>query len=272
MSKIKSIALSLIGITVVLVYIAPIVWLVLISLQNEVDIFSLPPKIVFKPQLIHYQNLFASSQVIDYFKNSIIISLLTTVLALIAGSLAAYVCARFPSFITRGFIISLFLLRMLPAIAVAVPIYLIAAKIGLLDSYLSLIMVYICVVIPVVVLMMQNCFIEIPSAMEESAMVDGCTRLQSFFWITLPLAAPGLVATAVFAFIMSWNEFLFALILTGRYTQTLPVGVMQFFTDKVTQWGEIAAMGVLMILPVVVFTFFVQKYIVKGLTMGALKE
>lgn len=264
--------LFLITLILVLFYISPIVWLVLLSLQNEVDIFSLPPKILFKPQLIHYQNLFASSQVVDYFKNSLIVSLATTLFALITGSVAAYGCARFPSFISRSFIISLFLLRMLPAIAVAVPIYLISVKIGLLDSYLTLIMVHICGVIPVVVLMMQNCFIEIPSSLEESAMVDGCTRLQSFLWITLPLAAPGMAATAVFAFIMSWNEFLFALILSGRYTQTLPVGVMKFFSDKVTMWGEIAAMGVLMILPVVVFTFFVQKYIVKGLTMGALKE
>lgn len=264
--------LSVMVFILVIIYIAPIIWLVMVSLKTEVDIFSLPPKIFFQPQFEHYRNLFADDQIINYLKNSLIISLTTTAIAVFTGSLAAYACARFSSLLTKGFILGLFLLRMLPAIAVAVPIYLIAVKTGLLDNYFTLIMVHICVVIPIVVLMMQNCFLEIPPSLEESAMVDGCSRLQGFFWISLPLAAPGLVATAIFAFIMSWNEFLFALILSGRYTQTLPVGVMKFFADRVTMWGEVAAMGVLMILPAAVFTFFVQKYLVKGLTMGALKE
>lgn len=255
-----------------LIYIFPVAWLVTISLKFEVDIFSIPPKWIFTPTLEHFRNVFADSAIGAYLGNSLLVAAGVTVLALATGLPAAYGCARFPSRATNRFILGLFLLRMLPGVAVVVPIYLVAAKYGLVDSYLIFILVHICVVMPIVVLMLQNFILEIPRELEEAAMVDGCSRGEAFFRVILPLMGPGLVATAVLSFIMSWNEFLFAMTLSGSGTQTLPVGVTAFMADKTVRWGELAAVGVIMIIPVAIFTFVVQKYLVKGLTMGAVKE
>lgn len=254
------------------VYAMPIVWLFMISLKYEVDIFSMPPKWFFVPTLVHYRNVLADSAVGTFLTNSLIIAAGATLLALLAGTLAAYGCAHWRSKLAGGFTFSLFLLRILPGVAVVVPIYLAASKFSLVDSYLTLILVHVCIMLPIAVLMLQNFILEVPRELEEAAIVDGCSRFGAFIRIVLPLISPGLVATAVLSLIMSWNEFLFAMTLSGSSTQTLPVGVAIFMADKVINWGEIAATGIIMIIPVALFTFMVQKYLIKGLTMGAVKE
>lgn len=255
-----------------ILYAAPIVWLATISLKYEVDIFSMPPKWLFMPTLIHYRNVLADSAVTTFLTNSLIIAAGATLLALLVGTLAAYGCAHWRSTLAEGFLFSLFVLRILPGVAVVVPIYLVASKLSLVDNYLTLILVHVCVMLPIAVLMLQNFILEVPRELEEAAIVDGCSRFGAFIRIVLPLISPGLVATAVLSLIMSWNEFLFTMTLSGSNTQTLPVGVTFFMADKVINWGEIAAMGIIMIIPVALFTFMVQKYLIKGLTMGAIKE
>ncbi len=253
-------------------YVFPIAWLTTISLKYQVDIFSIPPKWLFTPTLEHYRNILADTSVGTFLQNSLIIAAGTTLTALIVSIPAAYACTRFRSKYTGGFILSLFLLRMLPGVAVVVPIYLVASKLAMVDSFLTLILVHVCIVMPIAVLMLQNFILEIPRELEEAAMVDGCSRFGAFLRVILPLMKPGIVATSVLSFLISWNEFLFSMTLSGSSTQTLPVGVTVFMADKIISWGEVAAMGVVMIIPVGVFTLMVQKYLVKGLTMGAVKE
>lgn len=252
-------------------YVFPVAWLVKISYQYQVDIFSISPKWLFNLTWDNYRNVLENSLIGTFLVNSLIIASGTTLSALAISLLAAYAGARFKNRLTGGFILSLFLLRMLPGVAVVVPIYLVAANFGLTDSYLTLILVHICVVMPVTVLMLQNFILEVPKELEEAAMADGCSRAKAFIRVVLPLMKPGIIAAAVMSFLLSWNEFLFSMTLSGNGTQTLPVGVMVFMADKTVNWGEIAAMGVIMILPVVLFTLFVQKYLIKGLTMGAVK-
>ncbi|MDD3269686.1 MAG: carbohydrate ABC transporter permease [Syntrophomonadaceae bacterium] len=268
----KRLAANLLLIILSAVYVFPIVWLIMISFKYQVDIFSIPPKWIFAPTLEHYRNVFLNSSVIDFLANSLIIAVGTTGLGLLVSLLAAYGCTHYASKISNRFIYSLFLLRMLPGVAVVVPIYLVASKTAMLDNYLTLILVHVCIVLPIAVLMLQNFILDIPKELEEAAMIDGCSRFGAFKRVVLPLMGPGLIATSVLSLIMSWNEFLFSMTLSGYSTQTLPVGVTAFMADKTINWGEIAAMGVVMIIPVAIFTLTVQKYLVKGLTMGAVKE
>lgn len=263
---------SVILVLLSVIYTFPIAWLIIVSLKYEVDIFSIPPRWFFTPTVVHYQNVLADSSVGSFFVNSLIIATGTTLLALFVSILAAYGCTRFQSILSSGFIFSLFLLRTLPGVAVVVPIYLVASKLAMLDNYLTLILVHVCIVMPITVLMLQNFILEVPRELEEAAMIDGCSRFEAFTRVVLPLMAPGIVATSVLSFLMSWNEFLFSMTLSGNSTQTLPVGVTVYMADKTINWGEVAAMGVIMIIPVGLLTLMMQKYLIKGLTMGAVKE
>ena len=163
-------------------------------------------------------------------------------------------------------------MRMVPRIVIVLPYYVIMSELGLLDTYTSLILAYTTFALPFAIWMMIGFFQDIPVDLEEAARVDGCDRLGVLWHIVVPLAASGLAATSVFAFLLGWNEFLFSLILTSSSaTRTLPVVVAGFVTDRGVAWGEMSAGGVLIALPVIIFALLVQKYIVRGLTMGAVK-
>jgi multiple sugar transport system permease protein len=160
---------------------------------------------------------------------------------------------------------------MMPPVAAIIPIYIIMKKVRLLDTPWALIIIYLTFNLPFVVWMMKGFFEDIPPAIEESALIDGCSEFAVFRKIALPLVAPGLAATAILIFIFSWNEFLFALILTGTRAVTLPVGIIGFMKETGINWGYMTAGGMLALVPVVIFTILVQKHLVKGLTLGALK-
>ncbi len=160
---------------------------------------------------------------------------------------------------------------MMPPIAVVIPIYLLMSKVNLLDTYIGLVFIYVAISLPYVVWIMRSFFDEIPQEMDEAAMVDGCGRFSLLGRIILPLAAPGMLSTAVFVFIMCWSEFLFALILTSVEAKTLPVAIAAFITDRGIEWGKMSAGGSVMILPLAIMFYFIQKYLVRGLTFGAVK-
>ena len=162
-------------------------------------------------------------------------------------------------------------IKMMPPIAVIIPFFLLAKYLGIYDSYRLMILVYTTFNIPLTVWIMRGFFEDIPVAIEESAMIDGCSRIQTFIHIILPLAAPGLVATAIICLIFSWNEFFMAFVLTGRHSQTLSVGVSAFMTPWGIQWGPLAAANTFIIAPIIVFAIAVQRYLVRGLTFGAIK-
>lgn len=252
-------------------FLTPIIWIILTSVKPESLIFLRYPVIFFKPILANYQDVFANTYIGKYFINSLIISSLSCLLALMIGSLAAYSFARFK--IKGGEDIAFWILstRMLPPVASVIPIYLIASHLGLLDTYVVMILIYAGFNIPYVVWIMRGFFADIPREVEEAALVDGCSKLNVLVRIVLPLSVAGLVATALFAFVLSINEFLYALVLTGMKTKTMPVAIAALITDRGIQWGRMTASGTILLIPLIIFFCLIQRRLVRGLTFGAIK-
>jgi multiple sugar transport system permease protein len=253
----------------------PVYWMVTISLKREVDQFAVPPRwFSFTPTLAHYADAFLTRSFGQYLVNSAIVAVCSTLCALVLGTLAAYSLARFrlPYQLDRKLALWILSTRMFPAIVTAVPLFLIMRDFRLLNTQLSLIIVYTAFNLPFVVWMMRGFFAELPRDLEEAAMVDGDSRLGAFRRIILPLVAPGLAATAVFCLIVSWNEFLFALVLTQTdAAMTLPVGIAGRVTQYEIKLGVMSAAGVVAMLPILAFAIAVQKYLVRGLSLGAVK-
>jgi len=269
--KVKKIVFVLITVIIFGFILFPPIVLFLTSIKTELDALSFPPKWIFQPTLQNYVDIFKTSPLIRFLLNSIIVASTNTVLSLGLGSLTAYGLARFKFRGSENLSFWILSIRMMPPVATIIPIYIIMKKVRLLDTPWALIIIYLSFNLPFVVWMMKGFFEDIPRAIEESALIDGCSEFAVFRKIALPLVAPGLAATAVLIFIFSWNEFLFALILTGTRAVTLPVGIIGFMKETGINSGYMTAGGMLALVPVVIFTILVQKHLVKGLTMGALK-
>lgn len=268
---VKKIVFGLITVIIFVIILFPPIVLFLTSIKTELDALSFPPKWIFQPTLQNYVDIFKTTRLFRYLLNSIIVASANTVLSLGLGSLTAYGLARFKFRGSENISFWILSIRMMPPVAAIIPIYIIMKKVRLLDTPWALIIVYLTFNLPFVVWMMKGFFEDIPRSIEESALIDGCSEFAVFRKIALPLAAPGLAATAILIFIFSWNEFLFALILTGTRAVTLPVGIIGFMKETGINWGYMTAGGMLALVPVVIFTILVQKHLVKGLTMGALK-
>jgi len=262
-------------IAVLLVTLAPVYWMITISFKREVDQFAAPPRwFSFSPTLEHYADAFLARSFGQYLFNSLLVALSSTVCALILGTLAAYALARFrlPYRLDRKLALWILSTRMFPAIVTAVPLFLIMRDVRLVNTRLSLVIVYTAFNLPFVVWMMRGFFAEVPRDLEEAAMVDGDSRLGAFWRVSLPLVMPGLAATAVFCLIVSWNEFLFSLVLTQTDdAMTLPVGIAGRVTQYGIKWGAMSAAAVVAIIPILAFALSVQKYLVRGLSLGAVK-
>lgn len=241
------------------------------SIKPTLLMFSDPPKWFFKPTLEHYHKVFARQQLHKFMFNSLVVGLSTTVLSLVFGSLAGYSFARLNIKGKEKWAFLILLCKMIPAGALVVPMYYIVRKLGLANTYVGLIIAHTTFSLPFVVWMMRSFFQEIPVELELAAMVDGCSRLGAFLRITAPLAAPGLTATGILTLLLSWNEFLFALVLSGRSTRTLPIGISAFVGSVSIDWGGSSAAAVVAMVPVFIAGLMVQKYLVRGLTMGAVK-
>src|SRR5579884_419937 len=253
----------------------PMYWLLNTSFKHRPEIFlSTPTFFPAQFTLENYRNLFATRNVGQFMLNSAIVVSLAVALSMAVGSLAASSLARFrlPFGAEKHLGFWILTTRMIPAIVIVVPIYLMVRDAGLLNTHLGLALVYAAFNLPFVIWMMQSFFAEIPLDLEEAAMVDGDTRLTAFWRVVLPLAAPGLAATAIFSVITTYNEFLFALILTSTAdAMTLPVGTSTLAGRIQASWGEMTAIAALAVLPIVIFALAVQRHLVRGLTMGAVK-
>ena len=256
---------------VIIVALLPVVWLLMTSFKKPVDVYAMPPKIVFNPTVENYVTLFVERNFLHYLNNSIVVSFFATFICVFLGALVSYVLSRYRIKKKENIAFWFLSLRMLPPIAVILPYYLLFRNLGLLDSRIALVLVDITITLPFSVWMMKGFFEEVPIEYEEAAMVDGCTRFQAFLRIILPLVRPGLAETAVFSLIFTWNEFLFALILSGEGAKTLPVGVTGFVTFEGIKWGLLAAGGVFIIAPILIASLFIQKNLIRGLTFGGIK-
>jgi len=259
----------------VLIAVAPVYWMLTISLKLEVDQFASPPAwFLFSPTVAHYTDAFVTRSFGQYLLTSAIVAIVSTISALVIGTLAAYSLARFhlPHSLDNKLSLWILSTRMFPAIVTAVPLFLMMRDLRLINTRLSLIIVYTGFNLPFVVWMMRGFFAELPRDLEEAALVDGDSRFGALWRVVLPLVAPGLAATAVFCLIVSWNEFLFALVLTQTdAAMTLPVGIAGRVTQYEIKWGVMSAAGAVALVPILAFALAVQKYLVRGLSLGAVK-
>jgi multiple sugar transport system permease protein len=244
-------------------------WMVMTGLKTGVQNIAYPPEFIFTPTLENYQAVFQQHNFLRYLVNSLVIAGLATGISLLLGLPAAYSIAKY----RQGKIgVMILLARMTPFVSYLLPWYIIFRYLKLIDTYTALTLTHLIITLPMVTWLMVAFFESVPADLEDAAMIDGCSRLQSFVIIVLPLVRNGIATSAIMAFIFSWNQFLFSLILSGPKTKTVPVAVYNFISYGKIDWAGIGAAATLIVLPVSIFAFFVRRTIVQGLTMGALKD
>ena len=249
----------------------PLVWITLSSVKSEADISAYPPTWIFTPTAANFKELFGELNALDALVNSAFVVCLSTLLAMILGTMAAYALARFSFKGKENVALQLLSIRMMPAIVSVIPLFIIARSLGVFDTPWLLIAVYALNGLPFVVWVMRVFIQDVPKSIEEAAMIDGCGRYEVFFRITLPLVVPGLAAVLVIIFMFSWNEYLLASMLTSSDAKTLPVLAANAIKPKAIAWGLSSAAAVVMSLPVILLVLSAQRYLVRGLTLGAVK-
>ncbi len=252
----------------------PLYWLIISAFKLEQDYLAFPPILLpLRYTLNSFTEIFTRDKISVYFFNSMLIGIVTTLFVILVGSMAAFALVRGP--IQRraknAFGVWFLIQKMYPAIATAIPVYLIMRKLRLMDTPMALIIMNTSFNLPLVIWLMMGFLEQIPYSLEESAVLDGCSFTGRFFMIVLPITKPGLIASAILTFVATWNEFLFAVILSIKRAKTLPVIIAGFITDRGLAWGPMAATAVLCLLPVIILTLAVQKDFVNGLAMGAVK-
>lgn len=259
-------------ILMILTWAFPVLWVILTSFKVRTDIFTLPPKLFFNPTVDHYIEAFIRSSDIAFGTfNSVIIATVTTLLTLLVAVPAGYAFSRV-NFKFRGQL-SFFALisQMAPPIGLIIPYFFILSRTQMLDSYIGIIAIHMTLTVPFSIWLMITYFQDLPNSLEESAAIDGASPFTTFLRVVLPTAWGGVGVTAIFAFIESWNEFLYAVVLTGSRTKTVPVAIFSFLTTEESLWGPFTATGVTIMAPVIFVALFAQRQMIKGMTLGATK-
>lgn len=256
----------------VLIWLIPVIWIFNMSLKTDDQIMTRTPALLFfQPTIHNYFEIFDTYELHRFMLNSFIIAGATTVIAVFLALMAAYGFTRF-HFRGKANLASWFLsLRMLPGIAVVLPFYVLLDNVGLLGTHLGLIIAYLTVAIPFALWFLLGFVREIPMELDEAAILDGCSHLQVFRHVILPVARPTIAVSAIFTFIFSWNEFLLALILGGDNAKTLPVKLSEFIVPTRLQWGDMSAAAIMVLIPLLIVVYYLQGYIVAGMTAGAVK-
>jgi multiple sugar transport system permease protein len=270
--RIRVIATLAITLVFLLAWVFPIVWSVLNSLKTDSDVLAYPPKLFFTPTLAPYRDvLFGSASILPNLLSSFIIAIGTTVITMLMAVPAAYALARlrFRGKKVAGFYV--LATQMLPPVGIIIPYFLILRHIGWIDSYQGIILIYLSFSLPFAIWLLVSYFEDIPFEMEEAAYLDGASRLRRLWRIIIPQVRGGIAVTVVFVFLNAWNEFLFAVVLSGNTVRPVTVAMFNFVSVEQTLWAKLAAVSVLAMLPVVVLGIIAQKNIVKGLTVGAVK-
>lgn len=265
---VKNILFYLSVVLILFALLFPFVWMVLASFKINADILNVDKMFDFVPTVKNYISVFVDYDFFKPLKNSAIISVTSTALALLLGLPCAYAIGRAKMHLFSGIIL---MIRIIPAISFLVPWYLLFTKLRLTGTYTSMIVCHLIVSLPTIIWIMIPYFETIPRELEESAKVDGSSNMNTFLKIMLPLAVPGILTSGILAFVNSWNNFLFALTLSSSRTTTLPIAIYQFISYSNVNWGGIMAASVIITLPIIVISFFLQRYIITGMTAGAVK-
>jgi multiple sugar transport system permease protein len=271
-----------IGVTLAIIYtLAPFAWLLLTSFKNPVEIFQYPPTFWPKHFTLHNYSVIlhgedkstaTSYPVLQAFLHSCIVALATTTICTVVATLGGYSLARRRIRIMAWAVLAILVMRTIPRISIAVPLYLTISDLGLLDSLPGIVLTHITVVLPLSTFLMYSFLQDIPNELEDAAAIDGASRFGTFWRVIVPLATPGIAVTAILGFIISYNEFLYSLIITSTdKSQTLPVALSEFILAYGIKWNFLSAAGILAVLPAIVFAFIAQRHIVRGLSLGAVK-
>jgi len=261
-----------VGIALVLLYLAPLFWMALNSFKTEGEMHAIPPTFLQKGTLAHYKALFTSTSYPSFFNNSLRIAVISTAISILIGCPASYALTRYKF---RGADFTLFGIlacRMFPPIIFVLPFFFMMQRLHLIDTHLGLVISHLAFQLPLTVWLMQAFFLGVPRVLEEAAQIDGCSRLGTFVRIVLPFVYPGLATTAIVNFIFSWNEFLFAVVVTRMNAKTVPVFIAESVTTFQVLWGQMFSSALLFIAPVIVFTFIIQKHMVTALGGGFIKS
>ncbi|MFV0406372.1 MAG: carbohydrate ABC transporter permease [Propioniciclava sp.] len=253
---------------VTLIFVIPLIWMLTASFKTSLQIIDSQYLINFTPTLSNYATVFDGHDFGQYIVNSFLVGVGSTVIALLLGVPAAYGIARYKIRQATTFVL---LARVIPGVSLLVPWYFLFSQIRMVGTYGVLILTHIFVTMPLVIAIMSGFFEGLPEELEESGLIDGCSRFTAFLRITLPLSVPGIATSTILAFIFSWNNFLFALVLSNRDTRTLPVAIANFTSYASVDWGGLMAAAVAVTVPVMIIALFAQRYVVSGLTAGATK-
>ena len=254
--------------------VAPFIWQISTAFQEDRALMDPTPSLIPHPlTFAHFVNIFTVKSFQSYILNSAIVSLCATLLCLVLGALAAFALSRLKVRGRFGVLAAILSVSMFPQIAIVGPLYLIAADLGLLDTYIILVIIYLALGLPLVIWVLFGYFDTVPREIDEAARIDGAGPIRLLVQILVPMSLPGLVTTGLLAFIAAWNEFMFALAFTSDIRhQTIPVGIANFTNLYYVPWGDIAAASVMVTIPLVLLVLFFQRHIIQGLTQGAVKE
>jgi ABC-type glycerol-3-phosphate transport system permease component len=272
MKRVRAIGLVTVAAVLLAVWAFPVLWGLLTSFKTERDVLAYPPTVIFEPTLRNYRDvLFGSASLLPNLTSSVIVAGVSTLLTLVLAIPAAYALARltFPGKRTSGFYV--LATQMLPPVGLIIPYYLVLQKVGGLDTYSGLILIYLTFSLPFAIWLMVSYFEDIPREMEEAALLDRAGRLRALWYVILPQARGGIAVTTIFVFLNAWNEFLFAVVLGGNRVRPVTVAMFNFISVEQTQWARLAAGAMLAMAPVIVLGLLAQRHIVKGLTVGAVK-
>lgn len=269
--KLKTLIFYILLAISLLFFIYPVYFAFNLAFMPRAAIFQLPPNYIFQPTLDNFVKVINSWEFSKYLMNSTIVSILSVSLSLIVGLPATYALVRY-DIPKKGTILSMILgIRFLPITSVAIPFYIMFVTLGLYDTMFGLLLTYILLNLPFIVWLMRGYIMDVPTELEESYEVDGLSKTQVFLRITLPLVYKGLLATVLFCFIFTWNEFGIALLLTGTNARTLPVQSLQFVASLGLDWGALCAAAVLIASPMIVFGLLIRRYLIRGLSLGAVR-
>lgn len=274
MRKIKSVDVFKVLLTLIFAFfiLFPISYLVITSVKPSKILMSTPPKYFFQPDFTQYVKIFRNGDILNGLVNSIVISTLSTIGALIISVMFSYGFVHIRFKWKKLLLFVILITRMFPPVTTLIPVYMVEGRLGLADTRLGLILPYISFQVPLIIWIINEFMFQIPKEIEESAALDGCTVGQMFRYINVPLIMPGITAAGILAFIYNWNELMFAVTLTSYKARTLPV-LLKAFTESEgsLQWSAVSAIGVITLIPIILFFVLMNKYLVKGLVAGAVK-
>lgn len=270
MKRVMSGGTTLVTYLVAFIFFFPILWIFITGFKTESEAVIIPPTIFFKPTLENFQAVL-SMGIGDFFLNSIIVTIFSTIIALLLGVPAAYALAMYKIKGRENILFWIISTRFLPVAGIIIPLYLVFKSVHLLDSLVAIILLYAGMNIPLIVWMMRSFLNDVSHEIVEAAQIDGASGLQTFFGIVLPLVRPGLISTALLSMVFAWNEFFFAVSLSYTNAATLPVYMSSFMTQEGLFWAKMCAAASISIIPVIILGWFTQRQLVRGLTMGAVK-